>query len=72
MMKHTKRGPTNRVIYKCKICLKMFQKPSQLMRHLRVHTGEKPYTVKKNNLLKGKGTTCGHCSIFGHFILNFN
>lgn len=32
-------------MYKCTICLKNFQKPSQLMRHIRVHTGEKPFKV---------------------------
>ncbi|XP_022082178.1 LOW QUALITY PROTEIN: zinc finger protein 236-like [Acanthaster planci] len=27
----------------CEFCLKTFKKPSQLVRHMRIHTGEKPY-----------------------------
>lgn len=44
-MKQTKRGAKHKTMYKCTICLKSFQKPSQLMRHIRVHTGEKPFKV---------------------------
>ncbi|XP_044001934.1 zinc finger protein 236-like isoform X2 [Aphidius gifuensis] len=44
IMKQTKRGTKQKTIYKCKICnFKIFQKPSQLVRHLLVHTGEKPF-----------------------------
>lgn len=31
----------------CAICAKRFEKPSQLNRHVRIHTGEKPYAVCK-------------------------
>ena len=29
----------------CKICAKKFKKPSQLTRHERIHTGDKPFVV---------------------------
>lgn len=45
IVKQTKRGTKHKTMYKCTICLKNFQKPSQLMRHIRVHTGEKPFKV---------------------------
>lgn len=45
-MKQTKRGPKHKTLHKCRICLKIFQKPSQLMRHIRVHTGERPFVVR--------------------------
>jgi len=32
--------------YTCTSCLKSFQKPSQLKRHVRVHTGERPFACK--------------------------
>lgn len=37
-----RRGLT---LHTCDICLKCFQKPSQLIRHRRIHTGEKPFKV---------------------------
>ncbi|XP_043500967.1 zinc finger protein 236-like isoform X1 [Polistes fuscatus] len=43
IVKQTKKGTKHKIMYKCTICLKSFQKPSQLMRHIRVHTGEKPF-----------------------------
>jgi uncharacterized Zn-finger protein len=45
--KLTRRGIRHRTVYKCRLCLKAFQKPSQLVRHIRVHTGEKPYKVSQ-------------------------
>ncbi|KAL4235060.1 hypothetical protein ACF0H5_006698 [Mactra antiquata] len=32
--------------HKCKHCMKTFQKPSQLLRHERVHTGDRPFECK--------------------------
>jgi len=30
-------------VYPCSVCGKLFAMPSKLVRHLRVHSGEKPY-----------------------------
>nr|XP_037283728.1 zinc finger protein 236-like [Rhipicephalus microplus] len=32
--------------HKCTTCKKQFQKPSQLLRHVRIHTGERPFECK--------------------------
>ncbi|XP_065281533.1 zinc finger protein 236-like isoform X1 [Dermacentor albipictus] len=32
--------------HKCTTCKKQFQKPSQLLRHIRIHTGERPFECK--------------------------
>lgn len=37
--------------YVCSFCSKEFKKPSDLIRHIRVHTREKPFKVSKNDLL---------------------
>lgn len=36
-------GKKNRKVYKCNHCSKSFAQPHQLVRHERMHTGEKPY-----------------------------
>lgn len=43
--RQTRRGIRHRTAYKCRMCVKVFEKPSQLAKHIRVHTGEKPYKV---------------------------
>ena len=43
-----RRGLT---MHTCDICLKCFQKPSQLIRHRRIHTGEKPFKVSEYTVL---------------------
>ncbi|KAF6204119.1 hypothetical protein GE061_002459 [Apolygus lucorum] len=48
----------------CKYCPKSFRKPSDLVRHLRVHTGERPYTCTScNKSFSIKSTAKSHVKI---------
>lgn len=40
---HKRNIDRSTFIHKCDACLKTFQKPSQLVRHKRIHTGERPF-----------------------------
>lgn len=41
--KHDRLQDRSDFSHKCPTCAKVFQKPSQLVRHMRIHTGERPY-----------------------------
>lgn len=40
-------APSSRM-NRCKMCPKWFLKPSQLIRHMRIHTGERPFEVNSS------------------------
>ena len=50
--KHKRHFDRSVFSHKCDICHKQFQKPSQLLRHTRIHTGEKPYEVGVHLLIE--------------------
>lgn len=43
--KKPRKTSNNERKHQCIICNKSFQKQSQIERHMRVHSGEKPYVV---------------------------
>ncbi|CAG2053260.1 unnamed protein product [Timema podura] len=50
--------------HQCSYCMKEFKKPSDLVRHIRIHTNEKPFKVNRENAVvvnietKSKTKTC--------------
>lgn len=55
-------------IYVCSYCEKQFKKPSDLIRHIRTHTREKPFKVNDTMSIE----TCITSKIINNFIINCN
>ncbi|KAL0130238.1 hypothetical protein PUN28_002076 [Cardiocondyla obscurior] len=60
IVKQIKRGTKHKTMYKCTICMKSFQKPSQLLRHIKVHTEEKSFKISLRMTHTRRKTFEGH------------